>query len=101
MNKDKIEKILASDKIVLFMKGDKYLPKCGFSGKVVGILDDLGAKYTSYDILEDEELRQDLKDYSKWPTYPQLYIDQELIGGCDIITEMYQSGELEDLLNKK
>lgn len=81
------------------MKGDKYMPKCGFSARVVEALDELGVKYTSYDILEDEEIREDLKQYSKWPTYPQLYVKGELIGGCDIVMEMRQTGELSDLLN--
>lgn len=99
MNKEKIETLLNSERILLFMKGDKYMPKCGFSSKVVEMLDEFGVSYTSFDILEDEEIRQELKEYSKWPTYPQLYINAELIGGCDIITELYQSGELEEILN--
>lgn len=81
------------------MKGDKYLPKCGFSKQVVHILNSLELDYTTYDILEDPELRQALKLFSNWPTYPQLYINGEFIGGCDIVTEMYQEGELQGLIS--
>lgn len=84
--------------IMLFMKGDKYMPKCGFSAHVVDLLNDLEADYSTFDILEDEEVRQGLKEYSKWPTYPQLYVKGELIGGCDIIDEMYKSGELKEVI---
>lgn len=95
---EKIENLLKENKIILFMKGDKYFPKCGFSKHANDILMDLELEYTTYDILEDEELRQELKTYSSWPTYPQLYFKGELVGGCDIMKEMYLSGELEDLL---
>lgn len=93
----KIEQILAENPVIVFMKGDKFLPQCGFSARVVDILDSTGVNYTSYDILEDPEMRQALKEYSSWPTYPQLYVNGELIGGCDIISEMAQNGELSDL----
>lgn len=83
---------------MLFMKGDKYLPRCGFSAKVLEILNFHGANYTTFDILADEEVRQGLKEFSNWPTYPQLYINGELIGGCDIICEMDAAGELAPLL---
>lgn len=97
---DKIEQIINSDRIVLFMKGDKHFPKCGFSMKVVSILNALAVDYTTFDILEDEEIRQAIKDYSDWPTFPQLYVDRELIGGCDIVEEMYETKELQELLIK-
>jgi monothiol glutaredoxin len=99
MNKAKIEKLLTSNPVILFMKGDKYMPKCGFSMNAVEILKDLNIAFVTYDILEDEELRQDLKEYSHWPTYPQLYIESELIGGCDIMKNLYLSGELEKKLS--
>ncbi len=97
--KSKIEDLLQNNDTVLFMKGDKYLPKCGFSAQVVKVLKTLEVDFISYDILLDEDLRQALKIYSSWPTYPQLYVNGELVGGCDIITEMYLEGELEKLWN--
>ena len=100
MDKTKLEKLVSDDKIMLFMKGDKYMPKCGFSAKVVEILDQLGVSYTSFDILEDEQVRQELKEFSNWPTYPQLYFNGELVGGCDIVCEMFEEGELEKLLTQ-
>lgn len=96
----RLEKLINSETIMLFMKGDKYIPQCGFSAQVVEILNSLEAPYTTYDILEDEEVRAGLKEYSDWPTYPQLYIQGELVGGCDIVIEMYKAGELQDLLAK-
>lgn len=98
--KNRLEQLINQADIMLFMKGDKYIPQCGFSAQVVEILNALNAEYTTYDILEDEEVRAGLKIYSDWPTYPQLYIKGELIGGCDIVMEMYQAGELQDLLAK-
>lgn len=95
--KTKIETILSSDKTVLFMKGTKDQPLCGFSKVVVEMLQNLSVDFKDINILEDEELRQGLKEYSSWPTYPQLYIDKELVGGCDIIMELYDSGELKEL----
>ncbi len=95
-----LKQLINSAPIMLFMKGDKYIPQCGFSAQVVEILNALNAEYTTYDILEDEEVRAGLKIYSDWPTYPQLYIKGELIGGCDIVMEMYQAGELQDVLAK-
>lgn len=94
----KLKEIINSSNVMLFMKGDKYMPRCGFSAQVVEILNRLGADFTTFDILEDEEVRQGLKEYSNWPTFPQLYINGDLIGGCDIVTEMYQNGELKALL---
>lgn len=96
--RSKLKELITSSKVILFMKGDKYMPRCGFSAQVVEILNRLGADFTTYDILDDEEVRQGLKEYSNWPTFPQLYINGDLIGGCDIVTEMYQNGELKALL---
>ncbi len=96
--KKRISDLIASKEIMLFMKGDKYLPQCGFSAQAVDILNSLELTYTTFDILEDEDVRQGLKEYSDWPTYPQLYYKGELIGGSDILVELYQNGELKDTL---
>lgn len=96
--KDRLHKLVNQSNIVLFMKGDKYIPQCGFSAKVVDILNNLEVDYSTFDILADEEVRQSLKEYSAWPTYPQLYHKGELIGGCDIVCEMNEAGELKTLL---
>jgi monothiol glutaredoxin len=96
--KSQIEKLISSSKIVLFMKGNAEMPMCGFSANTVAILKQLGMPFNTFNILNDPEIRQGLKDYSNWPTYPQLYIGGKLIGGNDIITEMYQSGELQQYL---
>jgi monothiol glutaredoxin len=95
---DKIREQLGKDKVVLYMKGSPQAPQCGFSAKVVQLLAAHGAKFGSHDVLSDPELRQGLKDFSRWPTFPQLYINGELIGGCDIVTELHQKGELQKLL---
>jgi monothiol glutaredoxin len=87
--------------IVLFMKGNALIPRCGFSNTVVNILKNLKVDFKDIDVLEDENLRQAIKEYSNWPTIPQLYIKGEFIGGCDIAIEMYEAGELESLLVKK
>jgi Grx4 family monothiol glutaredoxin len=92
------EELTSQAPIMLFMKGDKFDPRCGYSAKVVDILNELNAEYTTFDILEDDIIREGLKEYAEWPTYPQLYIKGELIGGCDIITEMHEAGELKDVL---
>ncbi|MEE2769771.1 MAG: Grx4 family monothiol glutaredoxin [Pseudomonadota bacterium] len=91
---------LAADTIVLYMKGEPMMPMCGFSATVVDILSKYDVPFQSYNILLDNELRQGLKDYSQWPTFPQLYVGGELIGGCDIIGELHQSGELKEILNQ-
>jgi len=96
--KAKIEQEIKDNKIILFMKGNKMAPQCGFSAQVVHILNSLGVEYETRDVLQDENLRQAIKDYTNWPTIPQLYVNQEFIGGCDIITELYQSGELKEQL---
>lgn len=98
--KSKIEDILGKDRIVLFMKGSPSFPQCGFSARAVAILRELGAQFSSVNVLEDEEIRQGIKEYGNWPTIPQLYINKELIGGSDIMMEMFQSGELKQLLEK-
>ncbi|WP_068085597.1 Grx4 family monothiol glutaredoxin [Polycladidibacter stylochi] len=87
--------------VVVFMKGTPSFPQCGFSGQVVQILDYVGVKYVGHNVLEDDSLRQGIKDYSQWPTIPQLYVKGEFIGGCDIIREMFQSQELPALFTGK
>jgi monothiol glutaredoxin len=98
---DRIKEQVGADDVVLYMKGTPVFPMCGFSATVVQILSRTGAPFQSYNILEDAELRQGLKEYSNWPTFPQLYVKGELVGGCDIIREMYESGELGDFLKEK
>ena len=97
--KNKIEEDIKSNNILLFMKGNKMAPQCGFSAQVVQILNNVGIEYETRDVLQDEELRQGIKEYTNWPTIPQLYVNQEFVGGCDIITEMFQSGELQKLIS--
>jgi len=97
----KLKRLINSHKCMLFMKGNPEEPKCGFSRTTIGILNDLKADYGTFDILTDDEVRQGLKEFSNWPTYPQLYIDGELIGGLDIIKEMVESGDLKDMLPTK
>jgi len=96
---DRIRKELSAAPVVLFMKGTPDFPQCGFSAQTVSVLRALGAHFHYVNIFEDAELREALKRYSSWPTYPQLYINGELVGGCDIAVEMYQSGELGKLLD--
>jgi monothiol glutaredoxin len=92
--KERIENLLNSNKIVLFMKGNPSFPQCGFSARAVAILRELNVPFESVDVLADEEIRQGIKEFGNWPTIPQLYVNKELIGGSDIMLEMYQSGEL-------
>jgi monothiol glutaredoxin len=94
----RIEDLIKSHKVMLFMKGTRQFPACGFSNTVVQILKKEGATFETFNILADGEVRQGLKDYSSWPTFPQLYIDGKFVGGCDIVTEMHQAGELKALL---
>lgn len=89
-----------ANEVVLFMKGSPSSPACGFSAQVVRVLDHLGVTYKSHDIYQSDELRQGIKAYSDWPTIPQLYVRGEFVGGCDIVTEMFQSGELQQLLSE-
>lgn len=93
-----IENDIKNNHVVLYMKGTKDHPKCGFSAKVVNIFKTLNIDFKDIDVLQDLALRDKIKQYSNWPTLPQIYINQEFIGGCDIVTEMYQSGELQSLL---
>jgi len=96
--KSRIEEMVSKNPVMLFMKGNPEQPQCGFSGRVIQILDFLKVKYESFDVLSDEEIRQGIKEYGDWPTIPQLYVNKELLGGCDIIQEQFQSGELEKTL---
>lgn len=95
---ERIKNQLESNPVVLYMKGTPDFPQCGFSGQTVQILEACQAQYTAINIFEDPELREALKDYSNWPTYPQLYISGDLVGGCDIVTDLYKKGELAALL---
>ncbi|MUG81168.1 Grx4 family monothiol glutaredoxin [Commensalibacter melissae] len=92
-----IQKEIDNNPVVLFMKGTADFPSCGFSAKVVHILSDMGVSFKDVNILEDDELRQGLKEFSSWPTFPQLYVKGKLVGGCDIVREMYATGELKNL----
>ena len=96
-----IAKTIEEHPVVLFMKGDPDQPKCGFSSVVVQILDHLGVEFVGVDVLQDERLRNGIKSFSDWPTIPQLYVKGEFVGGCDIVREMFQSGELKTLLEEK
>jgi monothiol glutaredoxin len=96
-----IDNEVKSNDVVLFMKGTPQFPMCGFSGQVVQILDHLGVSYKGLNVLENDELRNGIKAYSNWPTIPQLYVKGEFVGGCDIVREMFQAGELHDLLKEK
>jgi len=97
----RIEEDVNANPVVLFMKGTPVFPQCGFSAQVVQALSLLGVKFKSFDVLSDDDLRQGVKEFSHWPTIPQLYVKGEFIGGCDIVREMYQSGELAQLLKDK
>ncbi|MDJ0532153.1 MAG: Grx4 family monothiol glutaredoxin [Xenococcaceae cyanobacterium MO_207.B15] len=96
--KAKIEKLVQENKILVFMKGSKLMPQCGFSNNVVQILNTLGVPYETVDVLADLDIRQGIKEYSNWPTIPQIYINGEFIGGSDIAIELYQSGELQQMV---
>ena len=96
--RDRIESLLTENKIVLFMKGQPEAPQCGFSARAIAILAELGAEYASVNVLEDPEIREGIKEYGQWPTIPQLYVNKELIGGSDIMMEMFETGELKDAI---
>ncbi|HEY5279570.1 MAG TPA: Grx4 family monothiol glutaredoxin [Pseudolabrys sp.] len=96
-----IDNEVKSNDVVLFMKGTPQFPMCGFSGQVVQILDHLGVSYKSVNVLESDDIRSGIKAYSNWPTVPQLYVKGEFVGGCDIVREMFQAGELKGLLTEK
>ncbi len=98
---ERIKQDIKDNDIVLYMKGTKIFPQCGFSALVANVLNTLEVDYISVNVLEDEDIRQGIKDFSNWPTIPQLYIKGEFIGGCDIIKELFESGELQDILNDK
>lgn len=96
--KSRIEEMLNSNKVFLFMKGTPQFPQCGFSARAVAILQNLNTQFGSFDVLTDPEIREGIKQYGQWPTIPQLYVNKELVGGSDIMMEMYESGELEKAL---
>jgi len=98
---DRIRQDIAGNDVVLYMKGTPVFPQCGFSAAVVQVLTQLGVKFKGIDVLTDPSLRQGIKEFSNWPTIPQLYVKGELVGGCDIVREMYQSGELQELLSTR
>lgn len=97
---ERIEQQINSHPVVVFMKGAPDFPMCGFSGQVVQALKNCGVEFGYVNILEDQEVREELKNYSSWPTYPQLYINGELVGGCDIVVQLYESGELKPMLEQ-
>ena len=99
--RDRIEEVVRNNDIVLFMKGTPLFPQCGFSSRAIAILDHLGVKYETVDVLQDPEIRAGIKDYSDWPTVPQLYVKGEFLGGSDIMMEMFQAGELQALVDEK
>jgi len=99
--RERIDAIVKKDDIVLFMKGTALFPQCGFSSRAVAILDHLGVPFETVDVLQDPEIRQGVKEYSEWPTVPQLYVKGEFVGGSDIMMEMFQAGELQQLLDDK
>jgi monothiol glutaredoxin len=94
----RLQNLIQSNKVVVFMKGNKLMPQCGFSNNVVQILNTLGVPFATVDVLEDPEIRQGIKEFSNWPTIPQVYVNGEFVGGSDILIEMYQSGELQQVL---
>lgn len=96
-----IDETVKGNDVVLFMKGTKQFPQCGFSGQVVQILDYVGADYQDVNVLDDMDIREGIKTFSNWPTIPQLYVKGEFVGGCDIIREMFQAGELQQLMSEK
>ena len=98
--KAKIEALLVQHKVVLFIKGNAQFPQCGFSARAAAILNEVGTEFHTVDVLSDGEIRQGIKEYGNWPTIPQLYINKELVGGSDIMMEMFESGELKDMLAK-
>jgi len=95
----RIESLVKAKPVVLFMKGTQLFPQCGFSSRAIAILDRIGAEYETVDVLQDQEIRQGIKQYSDWPTIPQLYVHGEFVGGSDIMMEMYESGELKQLVD--
>src|SRR6188508_2905055 len=98
---ERIRQEIGQNDVVLYMKGSPVFPQCGFSAAVVQVLSELGVKFKGIDVLTDPSLRQGIKEFSQWPTIPQLYVKGEFVGGCDIIREMYETGELEQLMKEK
>jgi len=96
--KQRLDELVQSDKIVIFMKGSKLMPQCGFSNNAVQIFNTLGVSYSTVDVLDDYDIRQGIKEYSNWPTIPQVYINGEFVGGSDILIELYQKGELQQMV---
>ena len=96
--KERIDALVKNSDVVLFMKGSALFPQCGFSSRAVAILDHLGVPYETFDVLQDQDVRMGIKDYSDWPTIPQLYVKGEFVGGSDIMMEMFESGELQQLV---
>jgi monothiol glutaredoxin len=96
--RNRIHSLVNANRVVLFMKGNKTFPQCGFSAQVLGILKQAGVDFDAHNVLTDAELRQGIKEFSEWPTIPQLYVEGKFVGGCDIVTELYQRGELDGLL---
>jgi len=96
--KERIDNLIAQDNIVVFMKGSKLMPQCGFSNNVVQILNTMGVPYQTVDVLEDNDIRQGIKEYTNWPTIPQVYVNGEFVGGSDIMIELYQNNELQQML---
>jgi monothiol glutaredoxin len=96
--RQRIDGMVKSNKVFLFMKGSADFPQCGFSARVVDVLQDVGVPFSTFDILSDPAIRQGVKEYAQWPTFPQLYVGGEFLGGCDIVTEMYANGELQSVL---
>jgi monothiol glutaredoxin len=94
----KLDKLVTENKVFVFMKGSKLMPQCGFSNNMVQILSTLGVPFETFDVLSDPEVRQGIKEYSNWPTIPQLYVDGKFVGGSDIAIEMYNSGDLQEML---
>ena len=98
--KNKIKNIIDEHEVMLFMKGTPSMPQCGFSAAVVGVLNHMGVKFESLNVLQDQEVREGIKSFSDWPTIPQLYVKKEFVGGCDIIREMHENGELTEYFEK-
>jgi monothiol glutaredoxin len=98
---ERIQADIDANPVVLYMKGTPVFPQCGFSAQVVQVLSMVGVKFKAFDVLSDDRLRQGIKEFSNWPTVPQLYVKGEFVGGCDIVREMYQSGELAELMRAK
>ena len=99
--KSKIESLINESEVMLFMKGTPSMPQCGFSAAVVGVLNHMGIDFESTNVLQDQEIREGIKEYSNWPTIPQLYVKKEFVGGCDIIREMHENGELSNFFVEK